>query len=118
MNRVSSNTPDYLGLHYYGTDGYAAISFFQQMHTKYPNQPIIVSEIASTARNHPSVLGFTAQLANWMDNLDWIFDYGFYGCMRQCADGFVSPQAQLMNPDGTFTYLMYKLMWDQPISEG
>ena len=115
MNRTSSNPPDYIGLHYYGTDGNAAISFFQDMHAKYPNQPIIVSEIASIARDHPSVLGFTAQLANWMDNTDWIFEYGFFGCMRQLADDFVSPEAQLMKPDGNFTDLMFKLMWDQPI---
>lgn len=87
------------------------------MHAKYPSLPIIVSEIASTARDHPSVLWFTAQLANWMDNTDWIFEYGFFGCMRQCADNFVSPQAQLIDPDSSFTNLVYKLMCDQPIKE-
>ncbi|MCJ1227347.1 hypothetical protein MMC12_004002 [Toensbergia leucococca] len=115
MNRVSSQPPDYLGLHYYSTDGNAAIQFLQDAHAKYPQQPIIVSEIASTAPDLPNVLGFTAQLVNWMDGTDWIFEYGFFGCMRTLADGFVSPAAQLMNPDGSFTDLMQKLMWDQPI---
>lgn len=116
MGRTSSQTPDYLGLHYYGTDGNAAIQFLQDMHAKYPDHPIIVSEIASTARDLPSVLGFTAQLANWMDNTDWIFEYGFFGCMRQTADDFVSPDAQLMKEDGNFNDLMQKLMCDQPIN--
>ncbi|MCJ1290006.1 hypothetical protein MMC34_001541 [Xylographa carneopallida] len=116
MGRVAGQAPDYLGVHYYGTDGNAAIQYLQDMHSKYPNQPIIVSEIASTARDAPSVLGFTAQLANWMDNTDWIFEYGFFGCMRKLADGFVSPGAQLMRPDGSFTDLMQKLMWDQLIN--
>lgn len=116
MKRTSSEPPDYLGLHYYGPDGNAAIQFFQDMHTKYPNQPIIVSEIASIARGLPSVLAFTAQLANWMDETDWIFEYAFFGCMRQLADDFVSSEAQLMQPDGNFTDLMMKLMWDQPIN--
>ncbi len=115
MNLTKGNPPDYLGLHYYGTDGNEAIAYLQKMHEKYPHLPIIVHEIASISRNHADVLGFMAQLANFMDNTDWIFEYGFFGCMRSVADGFVSPQAQLMNPDGSFTDLMYKLMYDQPI---
>jgi len=35
--------------------------------------------------------------------------------MRKLADNFVSPAAQLMNADGSFTDLFYKLMYDQPI---
>lgn len=115
MHRVSSHPPDFLGLHYYGTDGNAAIQYLEAMHRQYPNQPIIVSEIASLHRTYLDVLGFTAQLANFMDATPWIIEYGFFGCMRQLADGTISPAAQLMNPNGTFTDLMYKLMWDQPM---
>ena len=115
MGRVVNERPDFLGLHYYGTDGNAAIHFIQEMHGKYPHQPIIVSEIASIARDHASVLGFTAQLVNWMDSQDFVFEYGFFGCMRQLADSFVSPEAQLMKPDGNFTDLMLKLMREQPM---
>ena len=114
MSRVAGEAPDFLGLHYYGTDGNAAIKYLEEMHQKF-NKPVIVSEIASIARDYPSVLGFTVQLANWMDSTGWIFEYGFFGCMRHVADGFVSPAAQLMNPDGSFTDLMYKLMSDQPM---
>ena len=115
MNRVSDAPPDYVGLHYYGTDGNACIQYLQSMHSTY-SQPIIVSEIASTARDDASVRGFTAQLANFMDGTDWIFEYGFFGCMRNVADNFVSPNAQLMNPDGSFTDLMNKLQNDQPMN--
>ena len=115
MNRVRDNPPDFLGLHYYGTDGNAAIEHIKSMHERYPKHPVIVSEIASISRNRNDVYHFTAQLANWMDETPWIFEYGFFGCMRQVADSFVSPEAQLMNVDGSFTDLMYKLMWDQPI---
>ena len=115
MKRVANNPPDYLGLHYYGTDGNAAITYIRSMHQKHPHQPIIVSEIASIHRNYADVLGFTVQLANWMDTTPWIFEYGFFGCMRQVADSFVSPAAQLMKPDGTFTDLMRKLMNEQPM---
>ena len=115
MNRVAAHPPDFLGLHYYGTDGNAAIQYIESMHQKHPHQHIIVSEIASISRKYQDVLGFTAQLANWMDGTSWIFEYGFFGCMRTPADGFVSPEAQLMKPDGSFTDLMFKLMYDQPI---
>lgn len=115
MSKVASNPPDYLGMHYYGADGNAAIQAIQHMHNLHPNLPIIVSEIASTARDKSSVVGFTVQVANWMDSTDYIFEYGFFGCMEHVADGFVSPAAQLMNADGSFTDLMYKLMSDQPM---
>ncbi|KAM0803773.1 hypothetical protein BDR22DRAFT_960407 [Usnea florida] len=115
MSKVSSDPPDYIGMHYYGTDGNAAIQEIQSVHNLYPNQPIIVSEIASTARDQGSVTGFTVQVANFMDGADYVFEYGFFGCMMRVADDFVSPAAQLMNPDGSFTDLMYKLMWDQPM---
>jgi hypothetical protein len=115
MNRVSANPPDYLGLHYYGTNGNDAIAFIEEMHKKHPQHPIIVSEIASIARDYNDVLGFTVQLANWMDQTDYVFEYGFFGCMETLADNFVSPAAQLMNPDGSFKDLMYKLMFDQPM---
>ena len=115
MKRVSANPPDYLGLHYYGTNGDAAIEYIKSMHEKYPELPVIVTEIASISRRQDEVYAFTAQLANWMDEADWIFEYGFFGCMREVADAFVSPKAQLMNKNGSFTQLMQKLMTEQPI---
>lgn len=115
MHRVASEPPDYLGVHWYGTDHNAAIKYLEDMHGKFPHQPIVVSEIASTSRDYKDVLSFTVETANWMDKTGWVFEYGFFGCMRQVADGFVSPQAQLMKPDGSFTDLMFKLMYDQPM---
>jgi len=115
MSLVGANRPDYLGLHYYGTDGNAAITFIESMHKKFPNHPIIVSEIASTSRTYADVLAFTAQVANWMDDTEYIYEYGFFGCMEKLADDFVSPEAQLMNSNGSFKELMLKLMNEQPI---
>lgn len=115
MKRVADNPPDYLGLHYYGTNGDGAIEYIKSMHEKYPDLPVIVTEIASISRRKDEVYAFTAQLANWMDETDWIFEYAFFGCMREVADQFVSPEAQLMKKDGSFTELMHKLMTEQPI---
>lgn len=49
-----------------------------------------------------------------MDEKDWVFEYAFFGCMSAPADDFVSPAAQLMDPAGNFTDLMWKYMSDQP----
>ncbi|OCL06525.1 glycoside hydrolase family 128 protein [Glonium stellatum] len=114
MTLIRPTPPDYLGLHYYGTDSSAAIKYIEDMHAKHPH-PVIVSEIASISRDYSAVVGFTTHLANWMDETSWIYEYGFFGCMRAPADTFVSPQAQLMKPDGSFTTLMYKLMREQPM---
>lgn len=117
MKRVQEmeEPPDYLGLHYYGPDGAAAIQYIEKMHQKYPEYPVVVSEIASISREKKEVFAFTAQVANWMDECPYVFEYSFFGCMAKCADDFVSPEAQLMHADGKFTPLMHKLMNEQPI---
>ena len=115
MHRVAEHPPDYLGLHFYGTEAKGAIDFIEDMHKKYPKCHVMVTEIASISRHHSDVVQFTARLANWMDEKPWIFEYAFFGCMRDVADGFVSPEAQLMKPDGHFTRLMDKLMHEVPM---
>ncbi|KAL9597560.1 MAG: hypothetical protein Q9219_005062 [cf. Caloplaca sp. 3 TL-2023] len=115
MHRVAEHPPDFLGLHYYGTEAKGAIDYIEMMHRKHPKQHVMVTEIASISRNHHDVMQFTAKLCNWMDQTPWIFEYAFFGCMRQVADGFVSPEAQLMKPDGHFTPLMEKLMHEAPM---
>ena len=114
MPLVAAHPPDFIGLHYYGTEASACIAYLKAMHAHY-KKPIIVSEIASISRDKKSVYGFTIEMANFMDETEWVFEYGFFGCMRKLADGFVSPEARLMEPDGRFDDLMMKLQWDQPI---
>ncbi|CAL8584653.1 hypothetical protein XPA_010241 [Xanthoria parietina] len=116
MHRVAGNPPDFLGVHYYGTDAQHAIDFIADLHKKFPKpNKVMVTEIASISRDRKQVFEFTAKLCNWMDKTDWIFEYAFFGCMRQVADGYVSPEAQLMKPDGSFTELMNKLMREVPM---
>ena len=115
MDLVKDSPPDFLGLHYYGTKSQEAINFIEHMHQQHPAQKVIVSEIASISRNKHEVYEFTFDVSNWMDKTDWVFEYGWFGCMRKLADNFVSPVAQLMKPDGHFTLLMDYLMHDQPM---
>jgi hypothetical protein len=77
---------------------------------------VVISEIASISRDKKEVFAFTAQVANWCDQCPWVYEYSFFGCMREVADNFVSPEAQLMNSDGTLRYLMHKFMNEQPMT--
>lgn len=109
--------PDFLGpALFYGADGEAAVRYVEGMHARYPELPVMVSEIACISRRKEEVYAFTARVANWMDETEWVFEYAFFGCMREVADGFVSPEAQLMDKEGGFTELMWKLMMEQPIT--
>ncbi|KAJ9138866.1 Glycoside hydrolase family 128 protein [Pleurostoma richardsiae] len=109
--------PDFLGVHYYGGGGDAAHAraYIESMHRAWPELPVIVSEVASISRDEREVERFTAELANWMDETEWVFEYAFFGCMTHRPDDFVSPAAQLMREDGSFTPLMRRLMDEQPM---
>ena len=50
-----------------------------------------------------------------MDEQEWVAEYGFFGCMREPADTFVSPEAQLMDKEGRLTPLMRRLMGEVPM---
>jgi hypothetical protein len=108
--------PDYLGVHYYGTIAAEAIAYIESMHNEWPRLPVVVNEVASISRDGKEVERFTAELANWLDKTDWIYEYAFFGCMDHTADDFVSPAAQLMDSKGAFTPLMKRLMQEQPMA--
>lgn len=44
-----------LGFYYYGTDGEAAIKYVEEMRGRYPELPVIVSEIACISRKREEV---------------------------------------------------------------
>ncbi|EOO03852.1 putative glycosyl hydrolase 53 domain-containing protein [Phaeoacremonium minimum UCRPA7] len=115
MALVAGCVPDYLGVHYYGTVAAEARAYITSMHEEWPSLPVVVSEVASISRSGPEVEKFTAELANWLDETEWVYEYAFFGCMNHCADDFVSPAAQLMDKDGKFTPLMKRLMDEQPM---
>jgi hypothetical protein len=115
MSLTSSSPPDFLGLHYYGTVAKDARAYLEGMHEKYPGLPVVVSEIASISRDKNEVRSFTVDMVNWMDQTEWIAEYGFFGCMKVMPDTFVSEEARLMDENGAFTELMVKLMTEQPM---
>lgn len=115
LELVKDHPPDFLGLHYYGEKAEPMIEFVEMMHRKHPEHKIIVSEWACTSRKYEEVLEMTVQIANWLDEQDFIFEHAIFGCMRKVADNFVSPAAQLMHPDGSFTELFMKYQDEVPM---
>ncbi|KAF2277761.1 uncharacterized protein EI97DRAFT_465891 [Westerdykella ornata] len=115
MELVKDCPPDFLGMHWYGTDPNLAIRDIEAMHKRFPKLRIIVSEIASISRDSHQVFEFTKKVCNWMDGTDYIFEYAFFGCMKKMPDQYVSEAARLMKPDGSFTDLMNKYMHEQPM---
>lgn len=97
--------PDFLGLHYYGTQAHEAIAYLTARHEKYPALPVHVTEIASISRDRGEVERFSVEVAGWADRTEWVAEYGFFGMMKECADDFVSPAAQLMDKKGDLTGL-------------
>lgn len=65
MDRVKDSPPDFIGIHYYGTDGNACKKFLEEVHNKFPQHPVMITEIASISRNYEDVLGFTTQLSKF-----------------------------------------------------
>lgn len=98
--RNANELPDFLGLHYYGPEAQGAIGYLTERHNKYSQLPVNISEVACISRNKEEVERFNHEFAAWADAQPWVAEYGFFGMMRECADGFVSPAAQLMDTKG------------------
>jgi len=107
--------PDITGAHWYGESADEMRAYLSRLHGLQPDSPVIVTEWACTSRDYQKVLTFTVDACNWLDLTDWIYQHALFGATPTPVDDFVSPAAQLMNPDGSFTDLMYKYMYDLPM---
>ncbi|KAF2653437.1 glycoside hydrolase family 128 protein [Lophiostoma macrostomum CBS 122681] len=114
ISLVKDSLPDFLGLHWYGDSADEAQGYIDTMHKKFLNHKVIVPEIACISRNQKDCYAFTQKMCNWMDDQNFVFEYAFFGCMKNMPDDYVSPEARLMNPDGSFTDSMNKYMNAQP----
>ncbi|KAJ4390937.1 hypothetical protein N0V93_004536 [Gnomoniopsis smithogilvyi] len=108
--------PDYVGLHYYSTEGNPVAgeiawgqNYLTKAHSKY-NLPVFVNEIACTSRDSADVKQFSDEMTTWMEQQDWIQQYGFFGVSLQVANSWVSPEAQLLDTSGAWTTLGKDLM--------
>lgn len=108
---AADQKPDYVGIHYYTTDGQAVAdevawgqSYLTDAHTSY-GLPLFVSEVASTSRDSAQVKEFTDTFKAWMDEQEFITQYGFFGATLEPVNDFVSPAAQLLTTAGEWTAL-------------
>ncbi|RYP26037.1 hypothetical protein DL768_011847 [Monosporascus sp. mg162] len=92
MNTVlSQNRGNFLSYQAPGTYRQAAITLLAA--------PPARSRYLNVVRN------FTTEVGNWLDGQDWVVEDGFFGVSREPTDDFVSPAAQLLGGNGTWTEL-------------
>ncbi|KAK8050860.1 Pathogenesis-related protein 1C [Apiospora rasikravindrae] len=105
----SDEKPDILGLHFYtmpdqtSEQGLAAAkTYFTERRARFG------LPLACTSRDPAVVDQFTRDLSRWLEEEPeqrWVVEYGFFGVMREVADGFVSPAAQMLDGEGAGTGL-------------
>jgi hypothetical protein len=79
-------TIDFLPLHWYGSGTEGFYNYLWEMHGLYPNIPIWVTEYAETSTNDTVVLDFLNQTITYLDSLDWIERYSWFGFFRPKPD--------------------------------
>ncbi|KAG6841565.1 hypothetical protein C0991_009600 [Blastosporella zonata] len=82
MQACANCSVDFIPLHWYG-DGVEG--FYNQIwavHNSYPKIPIWVTEYASTSSNATEVASFLNATTVYMDSLDWIERYAWFGYFR------------------------------------
>ena len=82
MYLTSSAPIDYVGLHCYNTIDNHLVVCLEVMHARL-RKAVVVSEIASFARDRASVYGFTIQVAIPMDETERVYKCGSFGSMRK-----------------------------------
>lgn len=97
----SGCTIDFLPLHWYGPGVEGFYSYIWQMHNTYPQYPIWITEYASTSTDSSVVADFLNQTITYMDTLDWIERYSWFGYFRSRPGVYYN----LLGDDGSLNTL-------------
>ncbi|KAG5652200.1 hypothetical protein H0H81_005935 [Sphagnurus paluster] len=89
------------GLPWYGDGTEGFYGYLWQVHTQFPNLPIWVTEYASTSTNETEVANFLNATIIYMDTLDWIERYAWFGFFRPRANAYYN----LLGDDGSLNTL-------------
>lgn len=73
---------DFLPLHWYGSGVEGFYSYLGDMHATFPQFPIWITEYADTSDNKTDVWNFMNQTINYLDSLDWVERYSWFGFFR------------------------------------
>ncbi|KIM47691.1 glycoside hydrolase family 128 protein [Hebeloma cylindrosporum] len=111
-------TIDFLPLHWYGTGTEGFYGYIWDVHTQFPQYPIWITEYAETSPNDTVVFEFMNQTMVYLDSLDWIERYSWFGYFRPRPDVHYN----LLRGDGGLTplgelYLGAKTVHTQNITE-
>ncbi|TFK42023.1 glycosyl hydrolase catalytic core-domain-containing protein [Crucibulum laeve] len=79
FNACTNCTIDFLPLHWYGSGTEGFYSYLWDVHGQFPNMPIWITEYAETSTNDTVVLDFLNQTTTYLDTLDWIEHYAWFG---------------------------------------
>lgn len=82
----SDCTFDFLPVHWYGTGSTGFYDFLWSIHQDYPDYPIWVTEYADTSNNDTEVYNFMQETLQYLDELEWIEKYAWFGFFRPEPD--------------------------------
>ncbi|CAA7265847.1 unnamed protein product [Cyclocybe aegerita] len=89
-------TIDFLPLHWYGTGVEGFYGYIWDVHNTFSRYPIWITEYADTSTNDTEVLNFLNQTVTYLDTLDWIERYAWFGYFRPRPDAHYN----LLREDG------------------
>ncbi|KAG7088283.1 hypothetical protein E1B28_012296 [Marasmius oreades] len=92
----SNCTIDFIPVHWYGTGVAGFYDYLWQMHNKSGNKTLWITEYANTSLNQTEVDEFLNQTTTYLDGLDWVERYAWFGYFRP-ANGSAY---NFMNADG------------------
>ena len=103
MAAVPTCKPDYIALHYYGTDATAFQTYVTKVYKMY-SLPIYITEVASTSSDIKAVTAFMTQVTSWCDKQSWVAGVFWFAASRTANNGNLE-QSRLMSTTGTRTPL-------------
>jgi len=103
MAAVPDVKPDYIALHYYGTDSTAFETYVTQVYNLY-KLPIYITEVASTASDINSVTTFMTNITAWCDKQSWVAGIFWFAASRTADSGNLALSA-LLSSTGARTAL-------------
>jgi len=97
----SNCTIDFIPIHWYGEGVEGFYSYLFQIYSQFGNRTIWVTEYADTSLNDTEVLTFLNQTMDYMDTLDFVERYAWFGYFRPENGSAYN----MMNNDGSLNTL-------------
>ncbi|KAF5330263.1 hypothetical protein D9758_014448 [Tetrapyrgos nigripes] len=82
FSACSNCTIDFIPIHWYGEGVEGFYDYMWSIHTEFGNRTIWVTEYADTSLNATDVETFLNQTTAYMDTLDWVERYAWFGYFR------------------------------------